>query len=205
MTDPVADTIGYYDRHAAEFATQTADLNLELLYQRFFRHVRPGGRILDAGCGVGRDARAFAQRGYEVVAFDASEAMVRLARERVGDLAIVHLMRFQDLQWHNEFDGVWTCASLLHVPKPSFPDVATRLAMALRPGGALYMSFKLGTEVRLADGRLFVDHTTATLRQMMALVPVTIDETWISDDIRPNRQNEYWLNAIARHAAVRSA
>jgi ubiquinone/menaquinone biosynthesis C-methylase UbiE len=64
--------------------TQTAGLDLEPLYQRFLRHVRPGGRILDAGCGPGRDALAFADRGYEVVAFDASEAMVRLARERVG-------------------------------------------------------------------------------------------------------------------------
>src|SRR4051794_32080274 len=149
MNDPVVDTIGYYDRNAAEFAAQMANLDLEPLYQRFLRHVRPGGRILDAGCGVGRDALAFAQRGYEVVAFDASEAMVRLARERVGNRAVVHLMRFRDLQWQNEFDGIWTCASLLHVPKLSFTDVTTRLAMALRPEGVWYMSFKLGTEERI--------------------------------------------------------
>jgi hypothetical protein len=56
MTDPVADTLAYYDRRAADFAEQTADLDLEPLYARFLRHVRPGGRILDAGCGPGRDA-----------------------------------------------------------------------------------------------------------------------------------------------------
>jgi 2-polyprenyl-3-methyl-5-hydroxy-6-metoxy-1,4-benzoquinol methylase len=127
MTDPEVDTIGYYDRYAASFAAQTAGLDLEPLYQRFLRHVRPGGRILDAGCGPGRDALAFAERGHEVVAFDASAAMILLASERVGHRAVVHLMRFQELNWQNEFDGIWACASLLHVPQTSLTGVATRL------------------------------------------------------------------------------
>jgi SAM-dependent methyltransferase len=109
MTDPLIDTVDYYDRCAADFAAQTADLDLEPLYQHFLRYVPLGGRILDAGCGVGRDALAFAEHGYEVVAFDASEAMVQLARQRVGDRAVVYLMRFQDLHWQNEFDGIWAC------------------------------------------------------------------------------------------------
>ena len=163
MTDPVVDTIDYYDRHAGAFAAQTADFDLEPIYQRFLRHVRPGGRILDAGCGPGRDALAFAERGYEVVAFDASEAMVQLARERVGDRVDVHCMRFQDLRWRNEFDGIWACASLLHVPTTSFTDVGGTLAMALRPGGAWYMSFKLGHGQRDVAGRLFVYHNVETL------------------------------------------
>jgi SAM-dependent methyltransferase len=200
MTNPVVDTIGYYDRHAAEFAAQTADLDLDPLYQRFLGHVRPGGRILDAGCGVGRDALAFAERGYKVVAFDASEAMVRLARERVGNRAVVHLMRFEDIQWQNEFDGIWTCASLLHIPRASFTDVATRLAVALRPGGAWYMSFKLGTEERAAGGRLFVDYDEETLRLSLEATPIEIIETWISEDVRPQRLNERWVNLVARRA-----
>lgn len=154
--DPLLDTIDYYDRHADAFANQTAALDLEPLYQRFLRHVRPSGRILDAGCGVGRDALAFAQRGYDVVAFDAFEAMVRLAGERVGSRAVVHHMRFQDLHWQNEFHGIWTCASLLHVSQACFVDVATRLADALRPGGAWYMSFKLGGGERVVAGRLLL-------------------------------------------------
>src|SRR3954454_18662379 len=106
MTDPAADTIGYYNRHAAEFAAQTANVDMEPIYRRFLPHVRVGGRILDAGCGVGRDALAFAERGYDVVAIDASEEMVRLARERVGGRATVRLMQFQDIQWRDRFDGI---------------------------------------------------------------------------------------------------
>src|SRR3954454_19928170 len=81
MANPVVDTLAYYDRRAANFAAQTTGLDLGPLYDRLLRYVRPGGRILDAGCGPGRDALAFAERGHEVVAFDASEEMVR-ARPR---------------------------------------------------------------------------------------------------------------------------
>jgi len=87
-----------------------------------------------------------------VVAFNVSGEMVRLARALVGDGAAVHHMRFGDVAWLGEFDGIWACASLLHVPSASFPDVALQLAGALRPGGAWYMSFKMGDGERRAEG-----------------------------------------------------
>ncbi|ACL55944.1 class I SAM-dependent methyltransferase [Methylobacterium nodulans] len=203
MADPVAHTIAYYDRHAAAFAGQTAELDLSPLYDRFLRRIRPGGRILDAGCGPGRDTIAFAQRGYEVIALDASEEMVALARKRVADRAAVYAMRFEGIFWRDEFDGIWACASLLHVPSSDFAEVASRLAEALRPGGTWYMSFKLGVGERRADGRLFVDHTEETLRCALRSAPVQIEEVWTSEDVRPGRAAERWLNAIAvRPSAV---
>jgi SAM-dependent methyltransferase len=179
------------------FARQTGNLDLGPFYERFLAHVRPAGRILDAECGVGRDASAFARRGYEVVAFDASAEMVRLARTRVDNRAAVHLMRFEDLNRRAEFDAIWTCASLLHVPATVFSDVASRLAAALRPDGAWYMSFKWGMGPRASEGRLFVDHTEETLRNALMPVPVRISEVWISSDIRRDRKTERWLNLIA--------
>jgi 2-polyprenyl-3-methyl-5-hydroxy-6-metoxy-1,4-benzoquinol methylase len=155
MTDPVTETIGNYNLHAADFGAQTGNVDMEAIYQRFIPHIRTGGRILDAGCGVGRDTLAFADRGYDVVAIDASTEMVRLACERVGARAAVHLMRFQDVQWCNEFDGIWTCASLLHVPTASFGGIARRLTAALRAGGVWYISFKVGVGERVVGGRLF--------------------------------------------------
>ena len=197
MSEATEDTIAYYDRNAADFAGQTADLNLGSLYDRFLAHVGAGGRILDAGCGAGRDTLAFAQRGYEVVAFDASPEMVRLARARVGNRVMGNHMRFESVTSLAEFDGIWTCASLLHVPECSFPDVAGRLAVALRPGGAWYMSFKSGSGQRMAGGRLFVDHTEASLRDALKSVPVRIADVWISPDVRPGREAERWLNVVA--------
>ncbi len=63
--------------------------------------------------------------------------MVRLARERVGSRGEVRHMRIEDVAWQKEFNGIWACASLLHVPVVDFPGATTRLAAALRPGGAL--------------------------------------------------------------------
>ena len=124
---------------------------------------------------------------------------MRLAR--VGDRAAVHHMRFGDVSWHRQFDGIWACASLLHVPAASFPDVALRLVGALRPGGAWYMSFKLGEGERLVEGRLFVDYTEATLRSALTGFPVEIVQAWQSGDLRPGRQAERWLNAVVVHPA----
>ena len=78
MTDPVADTLAYYDQRAADFAGQTAGLDLGPLYDRFLRYVRPGGLILDADCGPGRDALAFTERGYKVFGTSRRKSAVAL-------------------------------------------------------------------------------------------------------------------------------
>jgi len=140
----------------------------------------------------------FVERGYSVVAFDASAEMVRLARERIAGRAEVLQMRFEDVAWRGELGGIWACASLLHVRSAAFPDVAARLAGALQPGGAWYVSFKLGAGERMAEGRLFVDHTEETLRCALAGVPVEIVEAWTTEDVQPGRRGERWLNAVAQ-------
>jgi hypothetical protein len=85
-------------------------------------------------------------------------------------------MRFVDVGWREEFDGIWACASLLHTPAADFPGVAARLAAALRIGGAWYMSFKLGHGERVAGGRRFTDRTEDTLRSALAGTGVELVE-----------------------------
>ena len=85
MPDPSLDTVAYYDRSAREFTERTGSLDLSGLYDRFLAYLPAGGRILDAGGGVGRDVVALVDRGYQVVAFDASAEMVRLSRARAAD------------------------------------------------------------------------------------------------------------------------
>jgi SAM-dependent methyltransferase len=198
MADQSADTIAYYDHNATGFTAQTAELEMSPLYERFLRHVPTGGRILDAGCGVGRDVRAFAELGFEVVGFDASAEMVKLARERADGRAEIRQMRFEDVVWRGEFDGIWASASLLHISRAEFPGVFGRLLNAMRPSGSLYMSFKLGKGERLERGRLFVDYTEEILRETLRKLPAEVIEAWTSADLRPGRADESWLNIIAR-------
>ena len=157
------------------------------------------GRLLDAGCGAGRDARAFAKAGYDVVAFDASPAMVTATEDHAG--VPVRRMRFEGFAWEHPFDGIWACASLLHVAEEDLPDVLSRLARHLVPGGVLYMSFKLGAGTRIKDGRRFTDMTEAGLGALIDGCPaVAVREMWRSADRRPDRASDTRLNALARRA-----
>src|SRR4051812_14829042 len=87
----------YYDVHADEFVRDTLTVDMGELYRPFLQQVPVGGRILDAGCGSGRDTRAFSVLGYSVVAADASPKMVEAARALTG-LPVLH-RRFQEIEW----------------------------------------------------------------------------------------------------------
>ncbi len=126
----------YYQQHAEMFFADTVEVDMTPLYRRFLSLLRDQAQILDAGCGSGRDARAFADLGHHVTAFDASPALVALAETQLGQP--VQCLRFQDIAWQEQFDGIWACASLLHVPAAELPEVMQRLCKALKPGGVLY-------------------------------------------------------------------
>src|SRR5262245_44821759 len=113
-TRPSDLTVVYYDAHAAEYARDTLGVQVAPLYEPFLTLVPPGGHVLDVGCGSGRDALAFLGRGFRVTAIDASGEMARLASVQTGQAVAV--LRVQELSYEEEFDGIWACASLLHVP-----------------------------------------------------------------------------------------
>ena len=189
------DSAAYYDLHAQSFEVDTVRLEMERLYLPFLHRLPAGGTVLDAGCGPGRDALAFQQRGFQVEAFDASGEMVRLAAARLG--RPVTQSRFQDLVAIDRYDGIWACASLLHVPASELPDVFKRLEQALKPSGMLYLSFKYGQGERQRGDRLFTDLDEAGLGQLVAgTAGLRTEECWITGDLREGRAHERWLNAI---------
>lgn len=184
----------YYDQNAEHFFENTVGVDMTPLHDRFLASVPEGSRILDAGCGSGRDAKAFAERGYDVVAFDASPELARLASAHCGfDVAA---RTFDDVDEVDTYDGIWCCASLLHVPRAALEPTIARLWGALRHGGTLYTSFKQGQGERVHDGRRFTDLDEAELRELLLGMPgVDSVEVWVTRDQRPKRQ-EYWVNAL---------
>jgi SAM-dependent methyltransferase len=198
-------TLAYYEDQAAAFFAETVTVDMAPLYARFLAHLPPGGSILDAGCGSGRDALAFRRLGYAVTAFEASPALARLASEHCG--LPVEVRRFQEIEWHDRFDGIWACASLLHVPMAELPGVLGRLGRALKSDGVLYVSFKYGAGEREHGGRRFTDLDDEGLAGLVEAVPArVVIETWVSGDRREGREGERWLNAVvARGSASRTA
>ncbi len=187
-------TLKYYQDNAQTFFDGTVNVDMSSLYETFTQHLAPGARVLDAGCGSGRDAKAFQEMGYRVEAFDASPAMVELAREHTG--LPVKVMSFAEVDWKEEFDGIWCCASLLHVPAVELPGVMRRLADALKPGGVWYVSFKYGDGEREVDGRRFTDMDEVGLRRLQAaIMQIDIESLWTTPDKRPGKE-EIWVNAL---------
>lgn len=189
----------YYDSNANAFIATTRDVDMSDARERFLAAVpaRADGpaRILDAGSGSGRDSLAFRVSGYEVKAFDAAPAMV--AATQAHSVVETRLMQFEDFAWEHSFEGIWACASLLHVAYADLPGVVDRLAAHLVPNGALYLSFKRGTGERVKDGRRFTDMTAETLAALLDRSGVFGEpDIWESRDCRPDRASELWVNAV---------
>lgn len=196
-SDVVRFTLDYYDQHAEEFIKRTVDMDVSHVREPFIALVAPGGRILDAGCGSGRDGAEFARRGFDVTAFDGSAELARRAAERTG-LPVRHLT-FDEVEWEHEFDGVWAAASLLHLARPELEHAMARLARSLKPGGALFVSLKAGTFSGERDGRWFTDVTSDGMRDLLNGVGgLEIVRVWETDDKRPERAGVRWVNALAR-------
>ena len=193
-------TIRFYDDNAAEYTRSTLFVEMESLYEPFLRHIPNGGRILDAGCGSGRDSKAFLDRGYYVVSIDASPKMVDATTKLTGQEAFC--LAFQDAAFVDKFDGVWACASLLHVPLAELNDVLCRLASALRSSGIIYASFKEGQGERHHDGRQFTDMDESSITQLVTSIgELEMVQFWRTSDLRTERVDQ-WVNVILQKRAM---
>ena len=192
-------TLRYYNETADEFVQGTVAADLSKLQQRFLKRLPAGAHILDLGCGSGRDAKAFLERGYQVTAMDGAEACCRLAAAYIGQ-PVLH-KSFAELDFDAAFDGIWACASLLHVPFAELPDIFLKIATALKPGGIFYASFKYGKFEGERNGRYFTDLTEERLAQLLKpLTGLTIVETFITGDVREGRGDERWLNVVGERS-----
>lgn len=189
-------TIKYYNDNAASFFAGTVDIDMSELHNKLISYLPEGALILDAGCGSGRDSLAFQELGFAVEAFDASEELIKKARELSG--IEVQLKQFHEVNEINKFDGIWTCASLLHLPRTELESSMRLLSNALKPYGVWYLSFKYGTTEREIDGRHFTDMDECLLQKLVTSIgDLSVIEMWISMDKRPDR-DEKWLNAVLR-------
>ena len=190
-------TLQYYNDNADEFLTNTFSVDMNDAQTRFLKQLPSDAYILDFGCGSGRDAKAFLEQGYRVDASDGSEELCLKASELTG--IPVKQMLFPELDEVDTYDGIWACASILHLPKTELRDVLQKIALALKKDGILYTSFKYGTFEGVRNNRYFTDFTEQSLQAFWEEVPsLIIFETWITQDVRPGREEERWINLLAR-------
>lgn len=190
-------TINYYDINAKEFVEGTLNVDFKVTQDKFINKLPAKGYILDFGCGSGRDTKYFLAKDFNVEAIDGSIELCKIASEYTN-IKVRH-MYFNELSIVNKYDGIWACSSILHLSLDDLVDVFKRMSKALKDEGIIYTSFKYGDFSGERNGRYFTDMTEDSFAKLIANVEnLKVEEQWITADVRPQRENEKWLNLILR-------
>ena len=190
-------TIAYYNQNTQSFIERTVHLHMSFSQNKFISLLSPGMRILDAGCGSGRDSKFFMEKGFAVQAMDGSEKMCQMAQEYIGQPVVC--MAFEEMDWEEEFDAIWACACLLHVKKEALSKILGRFHRALKEEGIFYASFKLGDREEERLGRLFSDYHLEEIEKVFLQDGLfELIESYETQDSRPDYKDKPWVNIIVR-------
>lgn len=188
-------TLDYYNQNALTYATETQHLDMQSVYERFVELLPSGASLLDLGCGSGRDAKYFKEEGFDVTALDGSAELAALTEKHLEQPVLVQ--DFIDLTLPQNYNGIWACASLLHLPKSKLLSVLQTLHTHLSQGGVFYASFKGNKQPDGLDlkGRYFAYYDTPTLQSMFTEAGFVVKELWTEE--KPLRDYlQIWHNII---------
>ena len=192
----VASTNRFYEDHAVEYFSGTSGAQTQFVLDRFLSHLPANAAILDAGCGSGRDLKYFHSRGHCALGIDASTALVQMAAEYSG--APCEVVRIERISYEERFDGVWACASLLHLPRDAFRPALRSLNRALKRGGTLFMAVQEGQgEAIRPDGRLYVYYSEDDIRTSLDAAGLAVNELWTTRNSAEAVHQPVWINVIA--------
>lgn len=193
IVDKYTQTKAYYDRNVDDYIQNTQNLDISNLRNKFLRLIPKGGKILDAGCGPGRDLKLFKAFGYNPTGVDLSKGMVDRAR-KVCDCP-VYQQSLTNLNIDEKFDGIWAMASLLHIKRNEIPKVLKSFYKLLNPQGILFTSIKEGKGERVdKKGRFYTDFGLEEMENYISQAGFTIKEGFYTGDER----GVTWINIIAR-------
>ena len=191
------DTISYYSKNSKAFYEATINADMGKIYESFLPLISKGGTILDFGCGSGRDSKYFMSQGFDVVALDGCEEMCNLASKFLGKE--VKKMLFNDLNSVASYDGIWACASILHLEKSILKDVFRKMERALKNGGYIYTSFKYGDKEEYINERYYTFFNESSFTEFLKGVDnLVIQIIWTTYDSRKEFSNIKWLNVILK-------
>ena len=199
-------TIATYNKTAKEYILKVQKYAPVPEREKFMSLVTPGGKILDAGCGSGRDANYFASKGFTVTGIDLSDTLLSYAKATAYPNARFLTMDLRAINLKESFDGIWACASLLHLKRGELLPVLKNFQRMLTPGGVLFLLMKEGTGEKLVtsgtiegDTRFFTYYTSDELRALLETAGFVVTDmyTWDQKDRHGERPNEVWISTFA--------
>ena len=191
-------TLDYYNKNSEEYFNSTLNVDMTNTYKAFLKLLPKGGKILDLGCGSGRDSMNFIKLGYEVTAVDGSKELAKKASALLGKEVIVST--FEELELKEKFHGIWACASLLHIKREDLKIVLNNLYNNLEDNGVFYMSFKYGEKEYVDDkNRYFNCFTDESIISFInENTKFSSIDLQITDDKLGRTEEVKWLNIICK-------
>jgi len=200
------DTIATYQSVADEYRERHDDRSpVADLVERFLDAVADAtdgdpGRVADVGCGPGWESATFAARGHDVLGVDLTPAFLRAAREEAPAAAFARMDMRRPGVADDALDGLWACASFLHVPREDASATLAAFHRALRPGGVLALSVKRGDGEQRGgtydgDERRFTLYRPAELRELVEKAGFTVGS--VDGDGSPE-DADGWIWLVAR-------
>jgi len=192
-------TIEHYRQHAVGFREGTRDHDVSQNIAALLRHIHgePPYRILDFGCGPGRDLKTLSELGHTAIGLDGTGEFVEMARADTG--CTVWHQDFIALELPDAFfDGVFANAALFHVPTQALPRVLRELHATLKPGGVLFSSNPRGhNEEGWMNGRYGVYHDFDSWRAVLKAAGFSELEHYYRPAGLP-RDQQPWLASVWR-------
>ena len=190
-------TIAYYNQHATEYFAETVQVDLGEQRDVFLSVLPPGGQIMDLGCGSGRDSRYFLEKGFAVDAMDASKELCKLAQQFTG--ITVQCCTIQEWEPEKSYDGIWACASLLHLEREDLKTFFKNCHRFLKKDGVLFVSGKeeiqTGTDEK---ERFFTNFDETLIRELVYDNPrYEMLRLWRTKD-GLGRETK-WINLLVRN------
>ena len=187
----------YYEINAKQYAAATFSADMSEQYRRFLPLLKKGARILDVGSGSGRDACCFQKLGYQVTALEPSKNLCREIRKVFsGEIVCSDIQSYRPRE---RYDGIWACASFLHLQEEEVLRFFEKLDLYLKDNGIVYLSGKNGISTgKAGDGRYFLEFTEELMGKILAVNErVKIEELWYTEDVS-GRGGFRWMNVMFR-------
>jgi len=198
MKEYIKSTLNYYETNAhiyKEFWGDEFSKNYNFdIPDIFLNYLKKNSKILDLGCGLGRDSKYFKDLGYSVKSIDGSLEMCKIASNLLNEK--VEQLNFLDIEFEDEFDGIFACASLLHLSNDDLLIVLKKISNALKDNGILYTCFKYGNSTRVDKGRFYNDMNEEKFLNLINNInDLKIIRTWVTEQYKTDTK---FINYIIR-------